>query len=118
MLTSVTFQASTASWSAEPPATDAQNPCPAVIAGGPLVGRTYRGGVELTPKKEVRSHIDEILRQVQPGESLTLTVVGRPVAEVRPATRQRSVIGDVPAPGLAGTAGVRKPAVSAATGVT
>lgn len=45
------------------------------------------------PQKELRNHIGEVLRRVEAGESLTVTVAGRPVAELRPAERRRWVHG-------------------------
>lgn len=45
------------------------------------------------PQKELRNQIGEVLRQVEAGESLVVTVAGRPVAELHPAARQRWVSG-------------------------
>lgn len=45
------------------------------------------------PQKELRNHIGEVLRRVEAGESLTVTVAGRPVAELSPARRRRWVGG-------------------------
>lgn len=49
----------------------------------------------MIPQKELRNHIGEVLRRVEAGESLTVTVSGRPVAELRPAERRRWVGGPV-----------------------
>jgi prevent-host-death family protein len=41
------------------------------------------------PQKELRNNVGEVLRRVEAGEHLTITVAGRPVAELGPArTRQ------------------------------
>jgi prevent-host-death family protein len=45
------------------------------------------------PQKELRNQISEVLRRVEAGETLTVTVAGRPVAELGPAHRQRWVSG-------------------------
>lgn len=45
-------------------------------------------------QKELRNHVGEVLRRVEAGESLTITVAGRPVAELIPAQKQRWVSGD------------------------
>lgn len=45
------------------------------------------------PQKELRNHIGEVLRRVEAGESLIVTVAGRPVAELSPARRHRWVGG-------------------------
>lgn len=50
-------------------------------------------GVESIPQKELRNQIGEVLRRVEAGESLTVTVAGRPVAELSPAARRRWVTG-------------------------
>lgn len=51
--------------------------------------------VDVIPQKELRNHIGEVLRRVEAGESLTVTVAGRPVAELRPTGRRRWVGGTV-----------------------
>lgn len=61
------------------------------------------------PQKELRNHIGEVLRRAEAGEEITITVAGRPVAQLGPAARRRWVGGaqlakiwDTPAPqGLA-----------------
>lgn len=45
------------------------------------------------PQKELRNQVGEVLRRVEGGETLTVTVAGRPVAELRPAHRRRWVSG-------------------------
>ncbi|MDR0346499.1 MAG: type II toxin-antitoxin system prevent-host-death family antitoxin [Nocardiopsaceae bacterium] len=41
------------------------------------------------PQKELRNQVSEVLRRVEAGETFTVTVAGRPVAELAP-TRRRS----------------------------
>lgn len=43
------------------------------------------------PAEEVRAHLGDVLRRVQDGEEVTVTVDGRPVADLRPHERPRSV---------------------------
>lgn len=45
------------------------------------------------PQKELRNHIGEILRRAEHGERFTITVSGRVVAELGPASRRRWVSG-------------------------
>lgn len=45
------------------------------------------------PQKELRNQVGEVLRRVEAGEMLTVTVAGRPVAELHPAHRRRWVSG-------------------------
>ena len=49
--------------------------------------------MEAIPQKELRNQVGEVLRRVESGESLTVTVAGRPVAELSPAPRRRWVTG-------------------------
>lgn len=51
--------------------------------------------MDVIPQKELRNHIGEVLRRVEAGEILTVTVAGRPVAELRPTGRRRWVGGAV-----------------------
>lgn len=51
--------------------------------------------MDVIPQKELRNHIGEVLRRVEAGEHLTVTVAGRPVAELRPTGRRRWVSGAV-----------------------
>ena len=50
--------------------------------------------MESIPQKELRNQVGEVLRRVEAGETLTVTVAGRPVAELSPAARRRWVTGD------------------------
>lgn len=45
------------------------------------------------PQKELRNQVSDVLRRVEAGESLTVTVSGRPVAELSPVRRDRWVSG-------------------------
>lgn len=45
------------------------------------------------PQKQLRNQVGEVLRRVEAGETLTVTVAGRPVAELHPAPRRRWVSG-------------------------
>lgn len=45
------------------------------------------------PQKELRNHVSAVLRRVEAGEVLTVTVAGRAVAELRPVRRQQWVGG-------------------------
>jgi prevent-host-death family protein len=36
------------------------------------------------PQKELRNHVGEVLRRAEAGEELTITVSGRPVAQLGP----------------------------------
>lgn len=49
--------------------------------------------MESIPQKQLRNEIGEVLRRVEAGETLTVTVAGRPVAELHPARRRRWVSG-------------------------
>lgn len=44
------------------------------------------------PQKELRNNVGEVLRRAEAGEEFTITVAGRPVAELGP-TRQRRWVG-------------------------
>jgi prevent-host-death family protein len=45
--------------------------------------------VATIPQKELRNHVGEILRRAEAGEQFTITVSGRPVAQLGPVrTRQ------------------------------
>ena len=39
------------------------------------------------PQKELRNHVGEVLRRAEAGEELTITVAGRPVAQLGPIRR-------------------------------
>ncbi|NHN56578.1 type II toxin-antitoxin system prevent-host-death family antitoxin [Calidifontibacter sp. DB0510] len=45
------------------------------------------------PQKQLRNDVSDVLRRVEAGETLTVTVAGRPVAELSPAQRRRWVAG-------------------------
>ncbi len=45
------------------------------------------------PQKELRNQVGEVLRRVEAGETLTITVAGRPVAELSPVRKNRWVSG-------------------------
>jgi len=41
------------------------------------------------PARELRNHVSEVLRRVEAGEELVVTVSGRPVATMAPVARRR-----------------------------
>lgn len=41
------------------------------------------------PVRELRNHVSDVLRRVEAGEELVVTVSGRPVATLAPVRRQR-----------------------------
>ncbi|HEY8810010.1 MAG TPA: type II toxin-antitoxin system prevent-host-death family antitoxin [Solirubrobacterales bacterium] len=41
------------------------------------------------PQKELRNNVAEVLRRAEAGEEFTITVSGRPVAELGPARKQQ-----------------------------
>ena len=45
------------------------------------------------PQKELRNQVGEVLRRVESGERITVTVSGRPVAELSPVDKHRWVSG-------------------------
>ena len=45
------------------------------------------------PQKELRNQVSEVLRRVEAGETLIVTVAGREVAELSPVRRHRWVSG-------------------------
>ena len=47
----------------------------------------------MIPQKSLRNDIAEILRRAEGGEEFTITVAGRPVAQLGPAARRRWVSG-------------------------
>ena len=51
------------------------------------------GECNTLPQKELRNQVSEVLRRVEAGETLTITVAGREVAEMRPIRKQRWVSG-------------------------
>ena len=46
------------------------------------------------PQKELRNNIGDVLRRAEGGERFTITVAGRPVAELGPSPRRRWVSGE------------------------
>jgi len=49
----------------------------------------------LIAQKELRNDVSAVLRRVEAGETMTVTVAGRPVAELRPVRRRAWVGGTV-----------------------
>ena len=47
--------------------------------------------VATIPQKELRNNVGEVLRRAEAGEQMTITVAGRPVAELGPARTRRWV---------------------------
>lgn len=45
------------------------------------------------PQKELRNNVGEVLRRAEAGEEFTVTVAGRPVAQLGPARPRRWVAG-------------------------
>jgi prevent-host-death family protein len=45
------------------------------------------------PQKELRNNVADVLRRAEAGEEFTITVAGRPVAQLGPAQRRRWVSG-------------------------
>lgn len=45
------------------------------------------------PQKELRNQVGAVLRRVEAGENLTVTVSGRPVAELSPVGKRKWVSG-------------------------
>ncbi len=45
------------------------------------------------PQKELRNNVGDVLRRAEAGEQFTITVAGRPVAELGPTARRRWVGG-------------------------
>ncbi|MGH2850338.1 MAG: type II toxin-antitoxin system Phd/YefM family antitoxin [Solirubrobacteraceae bacterium] len=45
------------------------------------------------PQKELRNSVSEVLRRAEAGERFTITVAGRPVAELGPTARRSWVAG-------------------------
>jgi prevent-host-death family protein len=49
--------------------------------------------VPVIPQKELRNNVGEVLRRAEAGEEFTITVAGRPVAQLGPARRRQWVSG-------------------------
>jgi prevent-host-death family protein len=45
------------------------------------------------PQKELRNNVGDVLRRAEAGEEFTITVAGRPVAQLGPAQKRRWVGG-------------------------
>jgi prevent-host-death family protein len=45
------------------------------------------------PQKELRNNVADVLRRAEAGEEITITVAGRPVAQLGPTARRRWVSG-------------------------
>ena len=45
------------------------------------------------PQKELRNNVADVLRRAEAGEEITITVAGRPVAQLGPTTHRRWVSG-------------------------
>lgn len=45
------------------------------------------------PQKELRNNVSDVLRRAESGEEITITVSGRPVAQLGPARTRRWVRG-------------------------
>lgn len=43
------------------------------------------------PQKELRNNVAEVLRRAEAGEQMTITVAGRPVAQLGPTARRQWV---------------------------
>jgi len=48
----------------------------------------------MIPQKELRNNVGEVLRRAEAGERITVTVAGRPVAQLGPAERRQWVMGN------------------------
>ena len=53
------------------------------------VADCYTNRVTIIPQRELRNEISSVLRRVENGESFTITVNGRPVAELGPLRQGR-----------------------------
>jgi prevent-host-death family protein len=49
--------------------------------------------VPVIPQKELRNNVADVLRRAEAGEEFTITVAGRPVAQLGPARRRQWVSG-------------------------
>lgn len=45
------------------------------------------------PQKELRNHVGEVLRRAEAGEEITITVSGRPVAQLGPMRKRQWIRG-------------------------
>jgi len=60
-------------------------------AGRPSSSTATLVPVATIPQKELRNNVGEVLRRAEAGEQMTITVAGRPVAELGPARTRRWV---------------------------
>lgn len=51
------------------------------------------GEVVVIPQKELRNNVGDVLRRAEAGEEFTITVAGRPVAQLGPVRRRQWVSG-------------------------
>jgi prevent-host-death family protein len=51
------------------------------------------GSMPVIPQKELRNNVADVLRRAEAGEHFTITVAGRPVAQLGPAARRQWVSG-------------------------
>lgn len=49
--------------------------------------------METIPQKELRNNVSDVLRRAEAGEEFTVTVAGRPVAQLGPVQARRWVTG-------------------------
>lgn len=49
--------------------------------------------VPIIPQKQLRNNVADVLRRAEAGEEFTITVAGRPVAQLGPTQRRRWVSG-------------------------
>ena len=62
----------------------------AAHAGNPAKDDTSGGRARnVIPARDLRNHVSEVLRRVEAGEELIITVSGRPVASLLPVGRER-----------------------------
>lgn len=54
---------------------------------------TFGSKVATIPQKELRNNVAEVLRRAESGEEFTITVAGRPVAQLGPAAKRQWVGG-------------------------
>ena len=50
--------------------------------------------MDTIPQKELRNNVSEVLRRVEAGETITVTVSGRPAAQLSPLRPRQWVNGD------------------------
>ncbi|MEA2279771.1 MAG: hypothetical protein QOK21_378 [Solirubrobacteraceae bacterium] len=62
------------------------------VCSGGSTSATMRA-MPVIPQKELRNNVGEVLRRAEAGEEFTITVAGRPVAELGPSRRRRWVSG-------------------------